>query len=154
MVTIFTPLLSSSNLAPDSVYLPSSCVIAKMLRSIKSFNSEAGNLSGVDLNPGSSGNVSFEIPGKRNLDRSHSTVTHSFSSFRNLTGASGSSLAMSNSFRAWTQMAPCDLISSASASHLIVTSKSVPLIRIASSPADSIRIFASTGIVFFRSTTP
>ena len=67
---------------------------------------EAGNLIGVDLNPGSSGKVSFEIPGSRNLDRSHSTVTHSFSSFRNLTGASGRSLAMSKSFRAWTQMAP------------------------------------------------
>src|SRR6266436_8944743 len=36
----------------------------------------------------------------------------------------------------------------------MVTSRSVPLIRIASSPADSIRILASTGIVFFRSTTP
>src|SRR5438874_1150940 len=56
--------------------------------------------------PGISKETFPELPGKRNLDRSHSTVTHSFSSFRNFTGASGRSLAMSKSFRAWTQMAP------------------------------------------------
>ena len=129
-------------------------MIAKIVRSINILRTDAGSFSGVDLKPGNSGKLSFETPGRRNFDLSHSTVTQSFSSLRKLTGASGSKRAMSKSLRAGTQIAPCVEISCVSASHLIVTSRSVPLMRIESSPADSMRMFAKTGMVFLRSTIP
>ena len=57
------------------------------------FHIESGKIQGVDLKPGNSGNVSWTRPA---IDLAIAlAVTHSFSSLRKLTCASGSSLAMS-----------------------------------------------------------
>ncbi len=114
----------------------------------------AGSFVGADLNDGTSGNASRATPTILNLARSHLTVTHSLSSFLKLTGASGSSRAISKSLRACTHIEPGVVISSASSSQRIVTSRSVPVILIVLSPTDSMSMFESTGIVFFFSTTP
>src|SRR6185503_9005288 len=114
----------------------------------------AGSLVGADLNEGTSGNASRATPTILKRARSHFTVTHSFSSFLKLTGASGNSLAILKSFRACTHIDPGVVISSASISQRTVTSRSVPVIRIVFSPTDSMRMFERTGIVFFFSTTP
>src|SRR5829696_6939959 len=60
---------------------------------------------------------------------------------------------MSKSLRAWMHIEPACLIS-ASASHRIVTSRSVPKMRISFSPRLSMRMFDKIGIVDFLSTTP
>src|SRR5215213_4672003 len=60
---------------------------------------------------------------------------------------------MSKSFRAWMHIEPACLIS-ASASQRMVTSRSVPKMRISFSPRLSIRMFDKIGIVDFLSTTP
>src|SRR5688500_15853013 len=125
-----------------------------MVRSINVLMTEAESFVGADLNDGTSGNASRATPTILNLARSHFTVTHSFSSFLKLTGASGSSRAISKSFRACTHMDPGVVISSASMSQRIVTSRSVPVILIVVSPTDSINMFERTGMVFFFSTTP
>src|ERR1041385_103595 len=112
----------------------------------------ADNLLGVDFDDGTSGNASRATPTILNLLLSQVTVTQSLASFLKVTGASGSKRAISKSFLACTQMAP-SVETSASMSQRIVTSRSVPVSRILFSPTDSMRIFDSTGIVFFFSTT-
>src|SRR5688500_13608624 len=113
----------------------------------------AENFVGVDFEEGTSGKASLATPTILNLDLSQVTVTQSLYSFLKVTGASGNNLAISKSFLACTQIEP-GVETSASVSQRIVTSRSVPVRRILFSPTDSIRMFDSTGIVFFFSTTP
>ncbi len=152
-MTILAPVLSSMNFAPESVYRDSSSVMAKIVRSMRVLKTLAGSLTGADLKLGTSGKSSRSMPAMRKLERSHLTVAQLFSSLRKLTGASGSTRAMSKSLRAPTHIEPGVLIS-ASVSQRSVTSRSVPVMRIVPSPTDSMRMFESAGIVFFFSTVP
>src|SRR5687767_15581841 len=77
-----------------------------MVRSMKVLITLAGSFVGADLNDGTSGNASRATPTILNLARSHFTVTHSFSSFLKLTGASGNNRAISKSLRACTHIDP------------------------------------------------
>src|ERR1044072_8186246 len=90
----------------------------------------AESLVGADLNEGTSGNASRETPTILKRARSHFTVTQSLSSFLKLTGASGNKRAISKSFLACTHIEPGVVISSASISQRIVTSRSVTEMRI------------------------
>src|ERR1043166_6312764 len=113
------------NFAPESVYLDSSSVMAKIVRSMKVLKMPAGNFTGADLKLGTSGKLSQSMPAILKLERSHLTVAQLFSSLEKLTGASGSTRAISKSFRAPTHMEPGVFIS-ASVSQRSVTSRSVP----------------------------
>src|SRR5215212_10088968 len=108
---------------------------------MKDLKTSAGNFKGADLLVGTSGKLSRGRPAIFERKFSHLTVTQSFSSLRKLTVESGSSREMSKSFLAWTHREPGILILSASISQRIVTSKSVPTMRIVFSPIDSIRSF-------------
>src|SRR5438105_9777663 len=142
------------NFAPESVYLDSSCVIAKMVLSTNTLMTLAEIFVGADLKEGTSGNASRATPTILNLVLSQVTVTQSLSSFLKVTGASGNSLAISKSFLACTQIEPGVEISSASMSQRIVTSRLVPMICIVFSLTDSIRMFESTACVFTFTTIP
>src|SRR5918911_3038811 len=128
--------------------------MAKIVRSIKYLKISAGNFMGADLLLGTSGKFSRGRPAIFERKFSHLTVTQSFSSFLKLTVASGRRREMSKSFRACTHIAPGVLLMSASVSQRIVTSRSVPMMRMVFSPTDSMRMLESTGMVFFFSTMP
>src|SRR6185295_7038114 len=114
--------------------------MAKIVLSINDLITLAETLVGADLNDGTSGNASRATPTILKRDLSQLTVTQSLSSFLKLTGASGSSRAISKSFLACTQIDP-EVETSASMSQRMVTSRSVPVMRILFSPTDSIRMF-------------
>src|SRR5215217_2536730 len=112
---------------------------------MKDLKTSAGNFKGADLLVGTSGKLSRGRPAIFERKFSHLTVTQSFSSLRKLTVESGSRREISKSFLAWTHKEPGTFIS-ASVSHRIVTSKSVPTMRIVLSPIDSIRRFERAGM--------
>ena len=65
--------------------------------------------SASHLNCGISGNCSRLTPARRKLARPHFIVTHSLSSFLKCTSPGSRARTMSNSLRAWMQIAPgCD----------------------------------------------
>src|SRR6266480_1980158 len=94
------------NFAPESVYRDSSWVMAKIVLSMKVLMTPAEIFVGADLKDGTSGNASRATPTILKRVLSQVTVTQSLSSFLKLTGASGSNLAISNSFLACTQIEP------------------------------------------------
>src|SRR3712207_9555266 len=100
--------------------------MAKMVRSMKVLKMEAGSLTGADLKLGTSGKLSRSMPAMRKLERSHLTAAQLFSSLRKLTGASGSTRAISKSLRAPTHIEP-GVLMSASDRKSVVSGKSVDL---------------------------